>query len=414
MIRHLATACCLMFGLASAAAQAPLVLPMAAPASAQLLQPRSVGEAKPANLPAPLIAPSAPSSNASNGTAVDTRPLLLDSRDIALGGAFRATPVWQTWKGRFVTDHGRVVDTGNSMISHSEGQGYGMLLAVAAGDRVVFDRIWSWTRANLMVRDDELFAWRWEPNQRPAVSDMNNASDGDLLIAWALTEAAEYWGDVSYRVMARRIAVEVGRKVVLYKTKRGSLLLPAIAGFSAQDRTDGPVVNLSYWVFPAFERLPIVAPEIDWSGISQSGLDLLKASRFGSTALPTDWISASDAGSRPADGFAARFGYNAIRIPLYLAWAGLGERDHYTPFINWSRARRGALPVVEVASGRNAETYGEAGYSSIAALLSCVTDQAALPGDLRNLHPGENYYPSTLHMLVLLAAQMRYPSCFRG
>ena len=30
---------------------------------------------------------------------------------------------------------GRVVDTGNGLISHSEGQGYGMLLAVAAGDR---------------------------------------------------------------------------------------------------------------------------------------------------------------------------------------------------------------------------------------------------------------------------------------
>ena len=89
---------------------------------------------------------------------------------------------------------------------------------------------------------------------------MNNASDGDILVAWALTEAAEQWKDLSYRIAARRIAVEVGRKVVINKTKYGPLLLPAVSGFASEDRTDGPVVNLSYWVFPAFSRLPLVAP----------------------------------------------------------------------------------------------------------------------------------------------------------
>jgi endoglucanase len=53
-----------------------------------------------------------------------------------------------------VTEAGRVVDTAKGLISHSEGQGYGLLLAVAAGDRSTFDRIWGWTRANLAVRKD--------------------------------------------------------------------------------------------------------------------------------------------------------------------------------------------------------------------------------------------------------------------
>ena len=111
-----------------------------------------------------------------------------------LGGALRAPSAWQAYKARFVTDQGRVVDTGNNEISHSEGQGYGMLIAVAAGDRATFDRIWGWTRANLMVRDDELIAWRWEPRKRPGVADMNDASDGDILVAWALAEAARALG----------------------------------------------------------------------------------------------------------------------------------------------------------------------------------------------------------------------------
>ncbi|WP_239514610.1 glycosyl hydrolase family 8, partial [Klebsiella pneumoniae] len=77
--------------------------------------------------------------------------------------------------------------------------GYGMLLAVAAGARAAFERIWGWTRANLMVRSAALAAWRWAPDHRPGVSDMNNATDGDILVAWALTEAAEAWGEPAYR-----------------------------------------------------------------------------------------------------------------------------------------------------------------------------------------------------------------------
>ncbi len=86
---------------------------------------------------------------------------------------------------------------------------------------------------------------------------MNNASDGDLLVAWALAEAGDFWNDMSYRVASRRIAVEFARKLVLFKTKQGAILLPAVSGFHEDDRGDGPVVNLSYYVYPAFARLKL-------------------------------------------------------------------------------------------------------------------------------------------------------------
>src|SRR5487761_2690925 len=69
-----------------------------------------------------------------------------------IGGVIAGARLWQDWSKRFVRPSGRVVDTGNHGISHSEGQGYGMLLAVAAGDRPAFDRLWAWTRANLQIR----------------------------------------------------------------------------------------------------------------------------------------------------------------------------------------------------------------------------------------------------------------------
>ncbi len=340
--------------------------------------------------------------------------LLLDASTRPLGGVLRAPDLWQAYKARFVTNQGRVVDTANSAISHSEGQGYGMLLAVAAGDRATFERIWGWTRANLMVRDDELAAWRWEPNKRPAVADLNNASDGDILIAWALAEAGDYWNDLPFRTAARRIAVEAARKLILFKNKMGDILLPAITGFHAEDRPDGPVINLSYYIFPAFARLPLVAPEADWEGLTETGLRLLDATRNSPNALPPDWISLKDDKVAPAVGFPAAFSYNAVRVPLYLAWAGLGERVQYAPFMALVARTRGALAIVDVATGKDVGSFGDGGIGAIGALIACAFEGAKAPSMIFASRPDENYYPATLHLLSLLAFQMRYPSCLRS
>lgn len=346
--------------------------------------------------------------------ATQAPALALNARELPLGGKLRSAQHWQAYKARFVTEQGRVVDSGNGLISHSEGQGYGMLLAVAANDRQAFDRIWGWTRANLMVRNDELIAWRWEPGQRPAVSDLNNASDGDILVAWALTEAAEHWAELSYRVAARRIAVEVGRKLVLFKTQYGALLLPGISGFAARDRADGPVINLSYYVFPAFARLKIVASEYDWKGLTQSGLDLLKKSAGPDHRLPSDWSSIKDGELKPASGFPPLFAYNAVRIPLYLAWAGIGEREHYAPFFNWAQNKTGMLSLVDVTTGVRSEVFREPGYRAIAQILQCVVEGGKLNADFNHVRDGQNYYPATLHLLALVATEMRYASCISG
>ena len=351
----------------------------------------------------------------------DSRPaealpsLELDSSEVPLGGSLTSPQFWQAYKASFITDQGRVIDTANGAISHSEGQGYGLLLAVAANDRQTFERIWAWTRANLLVRNDELMAWRFDPDKRPGVSDTNNATDGDILIAWALTEAAEFWADASYRVAARRIAVEVARKVVIYKTPMGSLLMPGVSGFSAKEQKGAPVLNLSYYIYPAFARLHIVAPEIDWSGLTDSGLDLLAATRTSAFTLPSEWVEVKAKQVSPAQGFSATFGYNAVRIPLYMAWAGVGERAHYAPFTKlWGDAAHAQMAVIDTKSGLPVEVMGEAGYRSIAALTACVVSGTKLPPETRAFVPGENYYPATLRALVLVATQMRFPSCTEG
>src|ERR1043165_7962149 len=88
---------------------------------------------------------------------------------------------WWLYKSEFL-DGGRIIDRSNGNITHSEGQGYGMLLAVAADDRDTFGALWNWTEKELYIRGDSLAAWKWDPEASPHVSDPNNASDGDLLI----------------------------------------------------------------------------------------------------------------------------------------------------------------------------------------------------------------------------------------
>ena len=80
-----------------------------------------------------------------------------------LKGIIAGDTMWQSYKDRFVDKSGRVIDNGNKKISHSEGQGFSMLLALAADDPKTFERIWAFTREHMMVRKDNLVAWRWSP-----------------------------------------------------------------------------------------------------------------------------------------------------------------------------------------------------------------------------------------------------------
>ncbi|WP_333825319.1 glycosyl hydrolase family 8 [Pinisolibacter sp.] len=329
-----------------------------------------------------------------------------------LRGTLPVPALWAAWKARFVASEGRVIDDANGGVSHSEGQGYGMLLAVAADDRETFRTLWNWTRAHLSLRKDGLAAWRWRADRKPHVDDPNNASDGDILIAWALMEAGEAWNDAAATAAARRIARAVFAANVV-PTRFGPTLLPGATGFGAGARKDGPVVNPSYWVFPALARLAEVTPDLDWRGVAASGEKLLAEARFGPANLPAEWVSIAGA-VRPADGFPATFGYNAVRVPLHLAWGESGRRERLAPFMaRWSGEAepRATMAVVDLASGRDAEPLIDPGYRAVAAVVACALEGRRFPDDLRGADT-DHYYPTTLRALAMVAVNQRYPTCW--
>ncbi|MXQ13052.1 glycosyl hydrolase family 8 [Microvirga makkahensis] len=317
---------------------------------------------------------------------------------------------WEAYRSRFVEDNGRVVDNANGNISHSEGQGYGLLLALAANDRVTFEKIWTFIFTELLIRDDGLVAWKWDPAARPRVTDSNNATDGDILIAYALAKAATAWKEPRYAAAAQKLARAIGKNT--FGRIGGSVfLLPGAEGFNEGERPDGPVVNLSYWVFEAFPVLAGLAPEYKWNSVWREGVGLLQQATSGRIRLPADWISIQRRmQTKPADGFPPEFGYNSLRIPLYLLRAGMTDLEWLRALRQrWSAGNEG-VAVVNVVTGNIRERLTDQGYTILSAALACALDGTPVPEGLKTFQP-QLYYPSTLYLMTKSWLGEKHPQC---
>jgi len=317
---------------------------------------------------------------------------------------------WDVYRSRFVEDNGRIIDNANGNISHSEGQGYGLLLALAANDRVTFEKIWTFTFTELLIRDDGLVAWKWDPKARPRVTDRNNATDGDILIAYALAKAGAAWKEPRYAAAAQKLAKAIGKHA--FGRNGGSVfLLPGAEGFNEGERPDGPVVNLSYWIFEAFPVLASLAPEYEWNRVWREGVNLLQQATSGRVRLPADWISIqSRMQTKPADGFPPEFGYNSLRIPLYLLRAGMTDLEWLRALKQrWSAENEG-VAVVNVVTGNARERLNDQGYTLLSAALACALDGTPVPEVLKTFEP-QLYYPSTLYLMTKSWLGEKHPQC---
>ncbi len=257
---------------------------------------------------------------------------------------------WDHYKSTFISQDGRVIDYGQGQASTSEGQGYGMLLAVINGDKKVFDTVWGWTKANLSVRQDSLLAWLWgkRDNGMWEVMDYNNATDGDTLIAFSLLKASTQWDSDSYEQEAMKVIRSIREKLAV-RIEGKTFLLPGYYGF----KDAGSItLNPSYMIFSAYRLFAEVDDNAFWRKIHQDGLELLKAACFGNPCLPADWVWVSRRGVEIAEARSTRFGHDAVRTLLHVSWAqgqlpdGLAiERDNSYSIIWDAKVRVGGYSM---------------------------------------------------------------------
>lgn len=323
-------------------------------------------------------------------------------------------PLWEAWKAIHVSSSGRVIDRPQDNISHSEGQGYAMLIAEALGDREGFERLLAWTRANLAVRDgDALLAWRWHPGEGGRVTDMNNASDGDLFVAWALVRAADRFEEPAFLDAARDIAADLVRLCLRPCPGRGEceLLLPGATGF---EDDAGVVINPAYYMPRALAELGAATGETALIRCAADGNALL--SQLARRHLVPDWVHVSSDGFAPVEGKSHDFGYEAMRVPLYLVWSGLPGHP--------AVARAGAAYAAALAepetptptllareSGEVLETSTDPGYRALAALVACA-ERRGTARLMPAFAAGQPYYPGVLHLLSLLAQRESSLGCY--
>ena len=310
---------------------------------------------------------------------------------------------WLTYRDRFIEADGRVLDTGNKGVSHTEGQGWAMLFAENFDDRATFDSIWNWTRDRLRRPEDGLFSWRWDPNAKNPVSDANNATDGDMLIAWALARAAQRWHTPAFADEARRTVADIREKLI-ERVGDGLVLLPGLDGFT---RKDGSViVNPSYYVYPALSAFPRLDPSPRWARLRADGLKLLAKARFGKWGLTSDWVTVGKDGSvAPFAQLPPRFGYDAIRVPLYLIWGREATDQQLAAEMRfWDGFADKPVPAwVDVTSGAVAPFAAPNGFQAIIDLVRTkLHDKPVAPPQIDDK---DDYYSASLILLAGMARQ---------
>ncbi|MGY6705010.1 glycosyl hydrolase family 8 [Roseinatronobacter sp.] len=328
---------------------------------------------------------------------------------VDLAGA--AMPVWNSWKAAYLASDGRVIDGVQRDASHSEGQGYGMVLATVFGDAASFQSMFQWTERNLAIRPDPLLAWRWLPGQGNPVPDRNNASDGDLFYAWALVRAAQRFENRSYLARAQEIAQALAEKCIAPRPDATdqTVFLPAAFGFTHDTHV---TINPSYYMPVAMRELAAATGVSALAICAQQGEALL--AQIAAEGLVPDWIDITANGVRGAQSLSPNAGYEALRVPLFMIWSRVPQHPAVQRMVAvYERTVQpgiGVPTVIEPLSGVVLETSADMGYQALAGLAMC-SGRKSLGATIPPFTPNQPYYPATLQLFAMIAANETLPEC---
>jgi endoglucanase len=225
---------------------------------------------------------------------------------------------WYHFKDRFVEDSGRVIDKYNG-VSHSESQSYGMYFAVEYGDKETFDNIYNWTNNNLIKNKDGLYGWKWGAREDGSwgMIDGNNATDGDMWVAYALLLAYEKWGEKRYLNDAKGLMYNIKEYTVI-QIQGDTFLLPGSYGFNKDDYIK---LNPGYYIPFIFEKFYVYDHDQIWKNLVSDTVDMYNRTTLSQLKVHPNWIN-YNLNSREYEAIDGEsiFGFDSIRAPLFLAY----------------------------------------------------------------------------------------------
>lgn len=289
---------------------------------------------------------------------------------------------YQSWKTRYLVQMGTEPDghpryrvktgTAAGSTTVSEGQGYGMLIAVhmAGADaqaQTIFDGLWEFALDHPSSIDARLMDWHLEANEQPDPSGNDSAFDGDADMALALLLAERQWGNgdrFDYRAEAARVLAGMAASTLgpaSHLPMLGDWVDPN--GGSFNQRT----VRTSDFMpghFRAYARATGNAAWLDAVTAVQAAVQVLQTEVSATTGLLPDFtvpLSAQDPRPRPAppdflegphDG---HYNYNAGRDPWRLGTDALVNGDPVSAaqarkMAEWARTATGGV-ASSIAAG---------------------------------------------------------------
>jgi endoglucanase len=230
--------------------------------------------------------------------------------------ATRADFLASAFLNRYAAPDGRVIRYDQGSDTVSEGQGYGLLLAVATHDASRFASIWNWTKDNLQ-EPDGLFDYRWANG---AVVGNGPATDADLDTAWALVLGARRFHKPAYL----QDGLVVAKGILANETVVAGGHIELVGGPWA--RNAPYPVDPSYFSPEAMAALAAASGNHVWTNLEANSEQLvrdLQGNGF-TRSLPPDWALLSTSGTiraspPPAGGGPAAYGLDAERVPVWYA-----------------------------------------------------------------------------------------------
>ena len=332
--------------------------------------------------------------------------------------------MYTTWKATYVAagSTGQRVQSpqtidGQNNATVSEGQGYGMLLAVYFDDQTLFNNLWAYKVAVTTAAGKASNLMPWIISSGGSVIDSNSASDADFDIAFALLMADIQWGSAGVYNYATLASTEIGRC--------RSYDLAATAEHHVKPGDNWDDWGYPSYYFPAYFREFAIVDSANaaiWNTAIATCYSNISTNRNGSSGLVGE-ICVPATGAQRSDnpcsgGCDGRiFAYNSCRVPFryamdYLWWGpSVANPGSNEVALNQSFFKGiAASSIVDgywISNNSSQGSYNNAAFvgpggcsqmynSSTSATLQTYYDRT------RSFAITDSYYNGTLELMTLL------------
>lgn len=240
---------------------------------------------------------------------------------------------WSGWKTRFVVNG---VIQGNDPAGNkkpiSEGQSYGMLLAVWMNDEAAFNTIWNATEQTFWNSGSGWY--KWAPGTGGGGDNFAGDADQDicaaLIFASALADKG-YWADKGYKAKAKTVLQAINKS---FFDANGY-----VYSWPGNNSGLNPSYHMPAWhpIFKEFGDSNGIS--IDWSKRTSAAFALINAQTNSKFGMARNFSSSSGGPSGCGDCSSTPnrddMGFDAIRVPYRMGTAALWYGDKMPQAVAW-------------------------------------------------------------------------------